>query len=149
MSDSIVVVSGLEDLSLLMKQGASVLRRRTVLLRLRGLGPREAGIWEQRLNRETRACGCDEGALGIVGGIALLFGYVATHPDVFVTAPTRTAIVAALFIVTSALAGKSLGILAARGRLARALLELQQLLERNSARELDVTVPTGHNTRPS
>jgi hypothetical protein len=148
-SDSIVVVSAPEDLSLLVKRGVSALRRHTVLLRLSGLGSHEAGKWEQRLNRETRACGCEEGALGIVVGIFLLFGYVFTHRDAFAIAPARTAIIAALFVVTSAIVGKSLGLLAARRRLTRALLELQLLLENSSAREFGATVPTGHNTRPS
>ena len=112
------------------------MRRCTVLLQLAGLGAVEAAKWEQRLNRETRACGCEAGALGMVVGIALLLGFAVTHRDAFITSPKPTAIAAALLVVMSALAGKSLGLLAARRRLVHALRELQQLLELRPAREL-------------
>lgn len=132
--ESLVVVRTSEDVSRLAERYASGSRRRTVLLQLPSLGPMDAATWERRINRDANSCGCNAGAFGLFVGVLALAGYFFTHQDTFIVARVRWAMIAPLFIVACALVGKSLGVLAARNRLVRSLLELKRQVDRNPAR---------------
>jgi hypothetical protein len=103
----------------------AVRRRPTprIELALPTLEPGEARRWEQRLNRLLNGCGCDEGAVGLLGGLAVSLAMTLLGwPYPLSLAAAISAVASAA--VGGAVAGKLTGQQRGRRRARREALEL-------------------------
>jgi hypothetical protein len=85
------------------------------------LSPAEAEAWRRRVNRDALGCGCREGAASLMGGLVTLLGAGVAWPGALVRHPVKSGLLAIAFLAACALAGKAIGLMLARVRLAYTL----------------------------
>lgn len=79
-----VLIQTSDDLARLLESAVarSPFTRETVVLELERLQPSESHIWQRRLNRHQRACGCGTASvLSITAGIAVVIHSVLTTAE--------------------------------------------------------------------
>jgi hypothetical protein len=97
---------------------------RPVAIRLPGLTPAQAAEIGERLQRDRTECGCALGAKSFFAGLAVTVVLTLTRPERPPALPWRV-LLALVFAVACAGAGKAAGIASARRRLRR---EIDRLL---------------------
>lgn len=81
--------------------------------------------WEDDLRRLQTACGCEQGAAGLIAGIAAYLFYLLLRPGGWGDPGTRELWIGLGVVVATSSAGKLVGLLAAHRRLKRAVREIQ------------------------
>ena len=110
----------------------------TVMLDVPSMAPDRAREWECELNRGLRrTCGCDEGTAALLlAALALCFA-AWSQWDLVSNSPTVSASIALGCLLSAIAAGKALGRLRGRRRLARAVHRLRAELAGPEANEMN------------
>ncbi len=97
-------------------------------LNLPALPPNERAAWQARLDRLNHACGCAEGAVGLIVGLVAALVLAIAQPGGIRATSWRDVGCGALIVVVAAIAGKCLGLWRARNERRRIAAELNELI---------------------
>jgi hypothetical protein len=95
---------------------------------IRALPPEERASWQARLDRLDRACGCEEGAVGLVAGFVASALALWLQPGGIRATGSGDIGWASVVMIAAAAAGKAFGLWRARRRSRQVIAELNAVL---------------------
>ncbi len=107
-----------------------ILERRTrdrsrVVLELPSMERTERDVWERRINRHYRACGCETGAVALAIAAASIAVLAATNQEQALERPAYWAGLAVILLCTALATGKAVGLWISRLQLKSTIQELR------------------------
>lgn len=104
-------------------------RKHTVALDLPMLSGEETALWQSRLDKFRKDCGCTAGALALFASFMTALLFVFFQPGGIFTTTWREAVFAIGFVIGATIAGKIFGLWLARIRFKRSVSELICLIQ--------------------
>jgi hypothetical protein len=99
-----------------------------IVLEIDRLTPADTALWENRINRLARACGCEFGAAACVTALIVYAWYALLHGTISSEHWVETSLLGLGVIGVSATGGKIVGLIYSRRKLMRAIADLTRFL---------------------
>lgn len=127
----VLKLSSIEELRELL-DGIRLLQPRqySLSLEVSQLSPQQTSVWQQKLNRNFSACGCEVGAVFMLIALGSCLVFSFTQLGGLMTLKWQYVCAMVVVIILSALTGKIVGLAIARIRVKLCIKELIRLLEK-------------------
>jgi hypothetical protein len=96
-----------------------------LVLKLEGMNDKEAKHWQTLINHQLSACGCTEGAIFMIVGVAAYALWLAASSAVHPPLQRSTLITGLVVVLAAGLVGKGFGVFRARRRLSYLVRQLE------------------------